>query len=357
MPLSTPQSSRRRWLVPLAAAAAAALVASGCGSDDDGDATASTSGASSTAGVETQDVQLLLPAPVGLNWTAFLIARERFWPQEGLDVEGVGTDGSSAVVQQIVSGNGTYGLAGASTVYAAEAEGADLVGIAGLTHDDVARLSVPEADTEIQDPADLEGKAIGITSAGDGSIPIVKAIMAEAGLAESDYELPIVGEGGPAVAQAFQSGRIQAYAHGVSDVAGLEVSGKTPLRSIMPEAYVGLPGNVLVLSQESVDDPAKLDVATKLARGWLEAAEFAIDDPAAAKEIACEQVPQACQDDATATLAVELATETTRPLDPDNPGAIDPKKARTLIEAVVGKVQTPIDEVLTNEHLAAINGQ
>jgi NitT/TauT family transport system substrate-binding protein len=334
------------------AAAAVALLAGGCGSDDE---QGSASGGGSTqAAAETQKVTLLLPAPLGLNWSAFLVAKDRYWPEMGLEVEGVGTDGSSAVVQQLVSGNAQYGIASAAAIYQAATEGAKVKSIAGLTHDDVARLSVPESDTSVQGVEDLKGKSIGITSAGDGSIPIVEAVMRQAGMQKDDYKLPIVGEGGPAVVQAFKSGRIQAYAHGVSDVAGIEVTGKTPLRSIMPEEFNGLPGNSLTVMQETIDDPAKLDVAIKLARGWIQGANFVLENPAEAKKIGCKVVPEACTDDAIATRFVELSGETSKQLDPENPGRIDPKKAETLITAVAGKPKIPIDQVLLDDHVAKI---
>ncbi|WP_432994218.1 ABC transporter substrate-binding protein [Dactylosporangium sp. CA-233914] len=298
-------------------------------------------------------MKLLLPAGVGLNWAAFLVARDRYWPKMGLNVEGVGTNGSSAVVQQLVAGNGMYGIAGASAVYSAAVEGAKITGIATTTHDDVARLSVPANDTSIQSPADLRGKAVGITSAGDGSLPVVAAVMKAAGV--TDYEKPIVGDGGPAVANAFRTGKIQAFAHGVSDVAGMEITAGFPLRSIMPKEFVGLPGNVLVVPSAALNDAARSEVAFKLASGWLHAAEWLIDNLTEGTRIACEQVPEACTDQATADLAVKLASQTTEPLD-DQLGYIDPGKARTLLTAVVGEVTVPIDDVLTNEYLDEIAG-
>ncbi len=302
----------------------------------------------------TTDVQFLLPANLGLNWTAFLVAKDKFWPDMGLNVEGVGTDGSSAVIQQLVAGNGTYGIAGAAALYSAVAEGADLTGIAMMTHDDVARLSVAADDDAIKSPADLQGKAIGITSAGDGSRPIVAAVMKAAGV--TDYQEPIVGDGGPAVANAFQTGQIQAYAHGVSDVAGMEVTANFPLRSIMPEEFVGLPGNVFIVPDSVLDDADKSAVAFKLASGWLQAAAWLPDHLDEATDIACKQVPQACTDLTTAKRAVQYAAGTTEPLS-EQLGYTDPQKAQTLISAVVGNATVPIDAVLTNEYLDEITRQ
>lgn len=346
---------RRTRSLRVATAAVAGVLAVGavaaCGdSSDDSEASGGTDAA------ETQSVDVLLPAPLGLNWTAFLVAQDKFYPEEGLDVEAQPVDGSSAVTQQLSAGNATYGVAGAASVYIANTEGADLKGIAVLTHDDVARLSVPE-DSEIESADELSGGAIGITSAGDGAIPIVQAVLANAGIEEGEYELPIVGKGGPAVANALEKGRIQAYAHGVSDVAGLEIAGDTPLRSIMPPEFTGLPGNVLALTASSLEDPATRETAIKIARGWIEGAEYAAANPEEALAIACEAVPRECQDEATSELAVELATQTTEVLTPDEPGLIEMDKAQALIDAVAEDTSAPIEETLINDYIADINPQ
>jgi NitT/TauT family transport system substrate-binding protein len=343
---------RSRIVLGVALALAVGMVA-GCGGSDGGsDAAAGDEQAAS--GQKMQSVKLMLPAPAGINFLGYHVARAKYWKDEGLDVEAIVTDGSSVVAQQLVSGNEKFGLLGAASLYLADTKGADLRGIATLTHDDVARLSVPES-SEITDVSQLKGKAIGIPAAGDGSVPIVQAILEQAGLKPvEDVELPVVGAGGPAVVQALNSDRIAAYAHGQSDIPGIQIKGKTPLRSIMPEAFVGLPGNVLGVSQGTLDDAADRELAIKLARGWLQAGQFIAANTAEALKIGCEAVPEDCQDMAVAELQAELSSQTQNPLVPDAPGTTPEDKAETLITAVAGKITLPISEVLPNTYIDQI---
>src|SRR3546814_10507148 len=73
----------RGWRKGATAALLATLTAgtlAACSSSTD------TGGGSSEA-PETTQVQLLLPANLGLNWAAYLVAQERFWPEMGLRSE------------------------------------------------------------------------------------------------------------------------------------------------------------------------------------------------------------------------------------------------------------------------------
>lgn len=341
---------RSNWVL---AVLLGALVIAGCGgSDDEG-----SSGENEAAGSGNESVELLLPAPAGVNFLGFHVAKELYWPEDGLDVEAVVTDGSSVVAQQLVSGNGTYGVLGAASLYSANVEGADLVGIATLTHDDVAQLSAPE-DSDITDVSQLDGGAVGIPAAADGSVPIVEAILKDAGLEpKEEVSMPVVGAGGPAVVMALENGKINAYAHGQSDIPGMEIEGGMPLRPIMPEAFQGLPGNVLGAAAETLEDDAKREIAIKLARGWLKAGQYLSSNPKQALEIGCEAVPEGCTNMDVAELQGELSAETQSPLVPDAPGTTPEEKVQTLIEAVVGEITQPLSEVFPDTYIEEIDAK
>jgi NitT/TauT family transport system substrate-binding protein len=298
---------------------------------------------------QTQSVELLLPGTLGLDWAAFNVAVEKYWPEMGLDVSGIASDGSAAVVQQLAAGNAQYGVASAASVYGGASEGADVKAIAMLTHGDVAMLSVPE-DSPIQSAEELQGGAIGVTSASDGAIPIVAAVMASVGV--TDWGQPIVGAGGAAVVNAFETGQIQSYAHGGGDLVAMQVGG-TPLRSILPAEFTDLPGNMMIVPQSVIDDEAQLEVAEKLTAGWLKAAAWLLENPDEAIEINCRQHPQSCTDDEVTAFSIALAAEGTAPVG-DPAGSIDETATTTLLEAVYGELTVPVGEVFTNEHADAI---
>jgi NitT/TauT family transport system substrate-binding protein len=335
----------RRWIRALMATTAVTAVGVslvGCSADTGGD---------SAAGEGTVKVDFLLPATLGVDWAAFLVATDKYWPEMGLEVSGIGTDGSSNVVQQIVAGNAEYGAASAQAVYGGALEGAEVKSIAMLTHGDVAMLSVPE-DSEIAGAADLQGKAIGVTSATDGAIPIVGAVMKSVGV--TDWTEPIVGEGGAAVVNAFDTGEIQAYAHGGGDMAAMEMGAGMKLRSIMPEDFANLPGNTLVVQESLLDDPEKTEIAVKLASGWLQAADWIMSHHDEAVEIVCKLAPEGCTDPETASYSVNLAAEGTVPLG-DEWGYIEERATTTLLDAVYGSMEVPFGEVFTNDYIDQIN--
>ncbi|KWX67490.1 ABC transporter substrate-binding protein [Mycobacterium sp. NAZ190054] len=296
---------------------------------------------------------MVLPATLGVDWAAFLVATEKFWPAMGLEVNGIGTDGSSNVVQQIVAGNADYGAASAQAVYGGALEGAPVTAIAMLTHGDVAMLSVPVEGSDIETAADLQGKSIGVTSATDGAIPIVDAVMKSVGVTE--WEQPIVGAGGAAVVNAFQTGQIQAFAHGGGDMAAMEMGAGMELRSIMPEDFANLPGNMMVVPDELLNDPAKTEIAIKLASGWLQAADWITTNQEEAVEIVCNLAPEGCTDPETAVYSVDLASQGTVPIG-DRWGFIDEQATTTLLNAVYGTMEVPFGEVFTNDYIDRIDG-
>ena len=349
-------SDRRRSPLALVlwALLAAVMLVAGCGGDDEAEpaGSANQDGAAAENGGESKSVELVIGFPVGVYMPSLVVGTERTWPALGLDVTLAPVDGSPVVAQQLVAGRATYGMVAASSVYLSNTEGADLRGLSLFTHDDAALLSVPE-DSEIQSVDQLRGKAIGVTSASDGAIPLVEAVLHDAGIEKGEYTLPVVGAGGPAAAQALRSGRIAAYAHGISDVGAMEAVAGMQLRSIMPEKFVGLPGNVLAVRAETLDNPEERDIAAKLAQGWNDAAAYLADSPDEAFELVCGELPEQCEDKATARAIIERATIANGPVEGDEPGEIDLEKTQTLIETLSDDTPIPVEEVFPPDALAA----
>jgi NitT/TauT family transport system substrate-binding protein len=347
------RSNQRRHTatLTLTAVLAAAMLVAGCGSDAN-PAPSSSGSNSGAAGQKTQSIELIIPAPLGIYFPALVVAQERFWRDAGLEVKFQPTDGSSIVAQQLVAGKSKYGMMTAASVYLADVEGADLRGVSLMTHDDASLFSVPE-DSAIQSVDQLKGKAIGVTSAGDGAIPLVEAVLADSGFSKGDYKLPVIGPGGPAAAQALKSGRVAAYAHGISDIGGMETVAKVKLRSIMPEKFVGLPGNVLTVRQGALDNPGDLATTAKLAKGWIDAATFLRDSPDEALKIICDSLPEQCQDQATAKAIVAKATLADGPVGSDAPGLINLEKTKTLIGTISKDAPLPLEQVFPRDALSA----
>jgi ABC-type nitrate/sulfonate/bicarbonate transport system substrate-binding protein len=338
--------------------------AAGCGSSDDSSASTSSAtasaGASTTAGTETQKANLLLPFPLNVNYVSGVMAADKYFGQQGLDVDFQSVDGSPVLVQQMVAGKADFGVSGTSAVLTANAKGADLRAIAVARHDASAVLSVPE-DSPIKSVADLKGKNVGIPSLSDGSVAVVTAALSDAGLkVGDDVHLVVVGQGGPAVASALKSGRIAAYSAGVSDQPGLEVGGDIKLRSIMPPKYAGLPDTVFVTTQKVLDDPQQREVAIKMAKALIEGAAAAKADPAAAVKAGCEMFPEQCKTPGFAEVAVKDGNFSDNPVPGTKPAYMDPAKMKVYVDALKASGQIPedvdVESTFPNTYVEQITG-
>ena len=73
---------------------------------------------------------------------------------------------------------------------------------------------------------DLRGKAIGVTDLGGGEIPLVNAVLADAGLEPGkDVELKVVGPGGATAFRALKDGEVAAFGGAINDLVPLESQG------------------------------------------------------------------------------------------------------------------------------------
>jgi NitT/TauT family transport system substrate-binding protein len=343
---------RRTRLAPALVSLLAALVLAGCGGSDE--STSADEGAPAEETQEVREVTVVLPVPLGLFWSAYIVAADRFYPEHGIEVEFVSVDGSASAVQQIALGNGFAASVATQETYVAATKDAEIVGIANFGHGLVDNVGVPD-DSPVQSLEELEGEAIGVPSASDGSVTLVKTLMTQLGVSEGSYELPAVGAGGPAVAAALRSGRIVAYAHGISDVAALKVKGGITLRSLMPPQYQDLPSDGLVVSKSTMEDPEDREVAIALARGYLQGAQFILDNPDEAREIVCDNVPQECQDDELVAATMEVVATHYRPNGGGESGQYDYEKIENLMGLLDAELSEDISEVFTNDYIEQIN--
>ena len=342
----------RRSVLALVLVLVAALVAAGCG--DDEESAGGTGGGE--AGAATQQVELLLPFSESIAFFPLLVARDQgFFEDAGVEVETVVAETGASAVQQLAAGNISYAVTNAENVMIGASRGATIKAISQLDHG-IFTIAVPE-DSDVQSIEDLEGEEIGLTDAAGGERPLVEAVLEDSGLTPNeDIELPVVGPGGPSVFNALESGDIAAYAGATNDLAAVQAEG-VETRSVLPEKFQDLPANFIVVTEEVLADEAQREAALGLARAWNQGIAFAEENPQQALDIACEQVPEECEDRASAQAFFDVQLEAATPLEGQPYGAPSYDRLETILDTLVRDAvaqEVDLQAVFTDEYVDEI---
>jgi NitT/TauT family transport system substrate-binding protein len=290
----------RAWLklvFAIVCLGAAALVVVGCGGDDDeGDSGGETAATTDTGGAPEEFV-LTFPFQDSIIWNGYEIGRGSdgtFETMAGLAPETQAVEGNSQSIQQLISGKVDYAIVGAPEIYIANARGNEVTGIANLYDDVFTVVSTDESGTT--SVADLEGKSIGVTDLGGGEIPLVNAVLADAGLTPGeDVELKVVGPGGATAFKALESGEVAAFGGAINDLVPLESQGLR-FNVILPDDFQHLPSDFLAATPAALEDPATVEKLQAFMKAWNTATVYGAENPEDGLARICELVPEDCQD-------------------------------------------------------------
>jgi ABC-type nitrate/sulfonate/bicarbonate transport system substrate-binding protein len=300
------------------------MILGACGSDDSSDATSATDAAGApdetTAAEpsgELQEFTFALTNQRAPQYYSYYLAQELgFFEEEGLDVEIVIVSGSSAAVQQVIAGNVDAGHPSGPATAQAVSQGNCLKQFYTYSYQNVFGLAA-SADSGVTDIADLEGQTVGVSEPSGGEVPLVRAIMASAGLQDGvDYSIQGIGEGGALTVEALQNGDVQAYSSSVFDVATVGAAG-VELVQIMPDEYLYFPTVSMVATCDYFEN--NQDVLARFARAATKGTVWKEGNPDAALEIIRGVEPELFEDE-----ALGLAFwETTQELNAFPPGMED----------------------------------
>jgi NitT/TauT family transport system substrate-binding protein len=160
-----------------------ALLVAACGDDDDGgDAQAGgDEGGDTTAAEELTTIEVGV-VPVVDVAPLYLGIQQGFFEEEGLDVQPAIAQGGAAIIPAVVNGDQEIGFSNIVSLLIGQIEGLPVQVISqGIQatdepDNDTAAIAVP-ADSDIQEPADLEGKTIAINTLRNISELTVKAAL------------------------------------------------------------------------------------------------------------------------------------------------------------------------------------
>lgn len=258
----------RTLAVALALTVSSAFLAS-CGSDDEANA----DGTTSLSGVNGDPSN----GPSGAPWGSMQIA-------EGLDKAGGYTlewdvaQSAAAGLQLLGAGKVDMAQGSAPTAYAA-AKLVPNLRIIGFLNGPTYLMVTPE-DSGIETAADLEGKTIGVMALGSASDLMVRGSVIEAGLdPEKDLKILPVPVGAP-MAQALNSGKVDAIAGWEGMWQSIDTLTDTPLVPI-ESAMSELPGMMLQTTTQDVLDE-KRDALVSYMGTFYKSCALAAADPARA---------------------------------------------------------------------------
>jgi NitT/TauT family transport system substrate-binding protein len=273
-----------------------ALVVAGCGDDDD-DGGGGGGGGDSKAAKEVKDITVTLPFQDSIIWSGYEISKGADGPFEvdaGLRAETQAVEGNSQTIQQLVSGKVDFAVTGAPEILVANARGRKVYGLA--TYYDNVFTVVATKESGTKSIEDLRGKAIGVTDLGGGEIPLVNAVLADAGLEPGkDIELKVVGPGGATALRALKDGEVAAFGGAINDLVPLESQGLR-FDVILPDDFNNLPSDYLAVSEDGLNDQQLIDMLKEFQKAWYTGVLYGEQYPEDGLARICKEVPEDCQD-------------------------------------------------------------
>ncbi|WP_142850818.1 ABC transporter substrate-binding protein [Telmatospirillum sp. J64-1] len=211
-----------------------------------------------------------------------------YWESEGYKVAVEPVGASLQAVQQMVAGNADFAQVNASVIVQSNVTNNLPVRVAMANGVVDWSIAVP-AESDIQGPADLKGKTIGVFSLATGGIPLMKSYLTENGLnPDSDISMIPLGLGAAPV-QALRRGQVDALLYWASATAGFENAG-LELREIIPPDWRQYPDYSLSVMQAKADsDP---DMVVAIAKGIAKATVYALENPECAVKLHWERYPE-----------------------------------------------------------------
>ncbi len=219
------------------------------------------------------------------------IPSELYWKDEGLDVEVVGLPGANVALQALQAKKVDM-VPGTHSALFSMLEKFPNVGLKTYFIHTSAFHSMPNvlAKSSLQTIGDLKGKTIGVQSLANSQVPLMRALVQQAGGDPASLTFVAVGEG-PEAAHALNTNRVDALALFDGLYAGIEAEG-VKLRELKSDFVdrdkVGFNAG-LIVRQEDIDKNRTMLIG--LARGVAKAILFAQTNPEAAVRIHWKHYP------------------------------------------------------------------
>lgn len=217
-----------------------------------------------------------------------------FFAEEGLDVTLKSARGSALGAQLVITGQADVVHAGTSVgLMVPVSKGSPLVAFYNMITQNFQMPAVPE-DSPIRTLRDLRGKKLGIVGQATATIPIVKAVLKDAGVdPEKDVNFIDVGYGAQAAAALWITKQVDGLAMYDSVYAAIE--SVNPARYKLRVLSSPLSDRIsfqtaLIATPETI--AKRRDVLVRLGRAHAKSTVFALENPTAAAAIHFKRYPE-----------------------------------------------------------------
>ncbi len=219
----------------------------------------------------------------------YAVPKQMGWfKREGLAVNLLKTNGSTAALQAVASGSADIAYASSLSIAAAIDKGVPVKAFAGLTVHWPYFIGVPPG-SPIKRIADLKGKRVGVISLASASYADLKANLKVAGLAESDVSVLPVGAGARAAA-ALKNDQVDAI-DSYSDSFTVMKQNGVDLRLLPRPAQMARLFSVTMVTSAAAlkNDPDRL---ARFARAAYQGIIFTQRHPEAALKLSFAEFPE-----------------------------------------------------------------
>jgi len=170
--------------------------------------------------------------------------------KNGIKVRIVGGNGSAAAIQQVVSGQALIARTGGiDVVRAVSGVNAPVRAVGTIAHTTTFKV-ISSADAPIKGPADLEGKTVGIVSAGGGTENYLDIMLAHVGARRDTVKRQVVGNS-PGAFEMVKLKRLDAFIADTGVVLQLRAR-KEPVFVLDIDPFASVPGQVYVASEDGI---------------------------------------------------------------------------------------------------------
>lgn len=206
-----------------------------------------------------------------------------FFKAEGLELGYVPGTGGGSAIQNMLTGKADIAFTDPASFYLALDKGAELVAIYNIYPQNVFNVvSLKSAD--IDGPADLEGKRIGVYSLSSGTRQNLQVLLNQVGLTEDDVTIEVTGilnfapliQGQVDATAATDTGLYVGALKGLPDFDVIEV-----------RDHLNLPSDIFVVTEETYE--TKKELLRKFLIAYRNSAAWMINNPEEAASIAVDR--------------------------------------------------------------------